>query len=136
MADNKDTSDTSPAELMSGLNDSGLTKPLMMSAVFHLVLIALFSLGYIGLCMKYGTRKPKAASEAEKEQQAQADLEKKRKEKADKAAKEDAAPTTTSKTTETKTEEKKVPSVIKNTQEVIKDKPTQPSSLDSFDGDL
>jgi len=135
MEDNNDNSDTSPTVLLSGIQDQGLTTPLMMSVVFHLVLIALFSLGYIGLCMKYGTLKPKAAIEAEKEQKAQTELEEKRKKVADKAAQEDAAKTTSS-TPEKKTEDKKVPSVIKNTQEVIKDKPAQPSSLDSFDGDL
>ena len=121
--------------LLSGIQDQGLGKPLAISAVFHLVLIAVFSIGYINLCMKYGTLKPKEAIEAEKEQKAQAELEEKRKQKAEKAAKEDAAGA--SKEVSDKTsEEKKVPKVIKETQEVIKDKPNQPSSLDSFDGDL
>ena len=132
MADNNNDFDTPPTVLLKDIQDQGLVKPLLMSGVFHLVLIALFSIGYIGMCMKYKTMKPKVAIEAEKEKQKQADLEAARKKKAEEAAKDDAGSQKTAKSDD----KKKEPSVIKNTKEVIKKKPTDPSTLDDFDGDL
>ena len=135
MADNNETTDSQPAALLSGIQEQGLGKPLAMSIVFHIILVGVFSIGYISLCMKYKTLDVKDAQKAEQDQIAQTELENKRKAMADKAAKEDDAGKT-AKAPDKSGDEKKVPKVIKETQEVIKDKPKKPSSLDSFDDDL
>ena len=59
MARDKKTTDTS-AVILSDIQDKGLTKPLIMSVIIHVILIGVFSIGYIGLCVKHKTLDPKA----------------------------------------------------------------------------
>ena len=54
----KEAVDIPPENLMRDINKSQISKTLVISLIIHLVLIALLSIGYIGLCMKYGTYKP------------------------------------------------------------------------------
>ena len=134
---NKNTEDTAPGMLISEIQNTSLTKPLIMAALIHVVLIGVFSINYISQCVKYKTMSPKEAIAQEQEQKTQAALEEERKKKADKAAGEDKKPAAISDKTE-KPEDKgeRVPQVIKDTQEVIKEKPKAPSSLNTFDDDL
>lgn len=133
---NRNTEDTAPGMLISEIQNTSLTKPIIMATIIHIVLIGIFSIGYINMCVKYKTMSPKAAIAEANELQAQKDLEAKRKKKADAAAKVDNSKSSdSSKTTKTGDTER-VPQVIKDTQEVIKEKPGKPSSLNSFDDDF
>jgi hypothetical protein len=133
---NRNTEDTAPGMLISEIQNASLTKPIIMATIIHIVLIAVFSVGYINMCVKYKTMSPKAAIAEANELQAQKDLEAKRKAKADNSGKankpksNDGAKTTKAGDTD------RVPQVIKDTQEVIKDKPGKPSSLNSFEDDF
>jgi hypothetical protein len=129
------TTDIAPGMLISEIQNTSLTKPIIMATIIHIALIGIFSIGYINMCIKYKTMSPKAAIAQEKEAKTQKELEANRKKKADDAAKADKPKTTdTSNTKPSDTE--RVPQVIKDTQEVIKEKPKAPTSLNSFDDDL
>ena len=133
---NKNTEDSSPGLLISEIQNTSLTKPIILATVIHVILIGIFSVGYINMCIKYKTMSPKEAIAQEVEEKAQKDLEAARKKKADDAVKSDKGDKP--KTTDAGKSEKpgtteRVPQVIKDTQEVIKEKPTAPSSLNSFD---
>ncbi len=133
--------DTKTNEAMNQLSKDGLTRSLIISTILHLALIALFSISFISLCVKYNTLNPKAAIAAEKEQEEQKALEAKREKQAKDAEAEDKKTTSSDKnSSESKPkvteEDKKVPEVIKNTEEVIKEIPAGPSNLNKFDDNL
>ena len=135
---NKNTEDTAPGMLISEIQNTSLTKPIIIATLIHVVLIGIFSVNYISQCVKYKTMSPKEAIAQEQEQKTQAALEEERKKKADKASAEDkkTEPKTAGKNANTEDKGERVPQVIKDTQEVIKEKPKAPTSLNTFDDDL
>jgi hypothetical protein len=133
---NRNTEDTAPGMLISEIQNTSLTKPIIMATIIHIVLIGIFSIGYINMCVKYKTMSPKAAIAEASELQAQKDLEAKRKKKADAAAQVDNSKSSDSAKNTKTGDTERVPQVIKDTQEVIKEKPGKPSSLNSFDDDF
>jgi sortase (surface protein transpeptidase) len=133
---NKNIADSSPGLLISEIQNSSLTKPIIMATIIHIVLIGIFSIGYLNMCIKHKTMSPKAAIAEANELKAEKELEAKRKKKADAAAVADKPKTTDASKTAKTGDAERVPQVIKDTQEVIKEKPKAPSSLNSFDDDL
>ena len=78
-----------PEELMKGISDTTLVKKIMLSLGLHVLLLGVTSIGFIGLCAKYGTFDPRtkqedlrkkaaAAEEAKAEAAAQKSEEKKK----------------------------------------------------------
>jgi hypothetical protein len=135
--------DISADKLMENVRKSIMPKGLVLSTIFHVVFIALLSLGFIKLCVQYKSMDPRPIIKQEQEAKDEA-LKQQKKEAAQQAvikqAKADAAseqqPDNAAVTTDQTTEDgKPVPQVLKDINEISDERPVK-SSLNSLDDDF
>ena len=135
--------DISADKLMENVRKSIMPKGLVLSTVFHIVFIALLSLGFIKLCIVHKSMDPRTIIKHEQEAKDEA-LKQQKKEEAKqsviKQAKADAAagqqPDNAAVTTDENTEDgKPVPKVLQNINEISDERPVK-SSMDSLDDDF
>jgi len=135
--------DISADKLMENVRKSIMPKGLVLSTIFHVVFIALLSLGFIKLCVQYKSMDPRTIIQQEQEAKDEA-LKQQKKEAAQQAvikqAKADAAseqqPDNAAVTTDQTTEDgKPVPQVLQDINEISDERPVK-SSMDSLDDDF
>ncbi len=132
--------DISADKLMENVRKSIMPKGLVLSVLFHVVFIALLSLGFIKLCFEYKSMDPRAIIQQEEEVKAEEMKQQKREEAKQAAiekAKADAAagkqPDNESVSTDENVEDgKPVPKVLQEINEISDERPIK-SSLDSLD---
>jgi hypothetical protein len=135
--------DISADKLMENVRKSIMPKGLVISAIFHVVFIALLSLGFIKLCVQYKSMDPRAIIKQEQEAKEEAIKQQKKEEsqkavieqaKADAAAGKQPDDESVSKD-EIVEDEKKVPKVLQEINEISDERPVK-SSLNSLDDDF
>ncbi|MDP8219596.1 MAG: hypothetical protein P9M03_12820 [Candidatus Theseobacter exili] len=133
--------DISADKLMANVRKSIMPKGIIFSTIFHVVFIAMLSLGFIKLCFEYKTMDPRTiiADAAEAKEEA---VKLQKREEAQQVAIEKAKieatqqqTNITQQTTELTADGKSVPKVLKDINEVSDERPVK-SSLDSLDDDF
>ena len=131
--------DVAPETLMSDINHSSITLTLIISVVVHAALIMILSIGYFLECAKYGAFLPADIKEKKAELAAQEELDAKKKQAAEEnaaAEKETADKPKENTGTAEDTSGNDKPKIVKEVEEVIKEQPDKPTSLDGFDDDF
>lgn len=133
--------DISADKLMADVRKSIMPKGLVISTVFHIVFISLLSLGFIKLCFEYKSMDPRTIIKQEAEAKEEAIRLQKKEEaqqEAIKKAKEEAkieAAESQQQTSEPAADDKPIPQVLKDINEVSDERPVS-SSLDSLDDEF
>ena len=140
-----DLEDIHPDDLMENVTESRLGSAIVISIAAHILFIGLLSIHYFVLCAQYKTFDPRTAIQAEKDAEEEEERKRKKEEFRKKieeeakaqAKKEQAAEAGKSETDAPAKEEgeKKTPKILKEINEVSKERPNS-TSLDDLDEDL